>query len=489
MPHALIVDDDASTREALGEIAAAEGFTTSACDSLREARIQIGRLRPDVALVDLKLPDGDGMDLFDEREPGGAFAIVVMTGYASVDGAVEAMRRGAADYLVKPVDVERLKAVLARIPRSGELRAEIGSLRGQLRRLGRFGGMLGASTAMQAVYDRINRVAPTEASVLLVGESGTGKELAASTLHALSRRRSGPFLAVNCGAIAPNLIESELFGHEKGSFTGADRQHRGYFERANGGTLFLDEISEMPPELQVKLLRVLETGAFMRVGSHAELRSDVRLVSATNRDPARAVADGKLRTDLYHRIAVFPLTLPPLRQRGGDVLMLANAFLDDLNAAHGTRKTLSPAALERLQAYSWPGNVRELKNCIERAYILADRVLDVTLSTAAPLSAQAAAPAGASAPGAAPAAATNAISVPLGTSLDDADRELILATLEYCGGVRKRAADLLGISLKTLYNRLVAYRAQGRTGNGARRAPPGNGHGRHQHAGPESRPR
>jgi two-component system, NtrC family, response regulator AtoC len=463
MPHALIVDDDTSARDALVEIVAAEGFTSAATSSLREARIQIARLRPDVAIVDLKLPDGDGMELFDEREPGGPFPIIVLTGHASVDSAVEAMRRGAVDYVVKPLDVARVKALLARIPRSGELRAEIGSLRGELRRLGRFGAMLGTSPAMQAVYDRISRVAPTEASVLLIGESGTGKELAASTIHALSRRRSGPFLAVNCGAISPTLIESELFGHEKGSFTGAERQHRGYFERANGGTLLLDEIGEMPLDLQVKLLRVLETGAFMRVGTHAEVRTDVRVISATNRDPARAVAEGKLREDLYHRLAVFPLSLPPLRQRAGDVAMLATHFLDELNAAHQTQKSLSPTALERLQAQAWPGNVRELKNAIERAYILADRVLDVPLA-AAP--AAAASAAGASA---APlATSSTAVTVPLGTSLDDADRALILATLEYCGGVRKRAADLLGISLKTLYNRLVAYRGRG---NGHRGIP------------------
>ena len=361
MPHALIVDDDASTREALSQLAAAAGFTTDAAGTLREARIQFGRLRPDVAVVDLKLPDGDGLELLDDAgADGAAVAVVVMTGYASVDTAVEAMRRGAVDYLVKPIDVERVQAVLARVPRSGELREEIGALRGQLRQLGRFGAMLGASPAMQALYDSIVRVAPTEASVLLTGESGTGKELAASTIHALSRRRNGPFLAVNCAAIPPTLIESELFGHEKGSFTGADRQHRGYFERASGGTLFLDEISEMPAELQAKLLRVLETGVFLRVGTHAEVRADVRLVSATNRDPASAVADGKLRPDLYHRLAVFPLTLPPLRERAGDVPALAQHFLGELNAAHGTRKTLGPAALARLEAHHWPGNVREL---------------------------------------------------------------------------------------------------------------------------------
>src|SRR6202012_935397 len=263
------------------------------------------------------------------------------------------------------------KAILNRLPRAGDLKAEIGTLRGELRRMGRFGLMLGNSPIMQQVYDQISRVATTAAAVMLVGESGTGKEVAAQTVHELSLRRKHPFVAVNCGAISPNLIESEMFGHERGSFTGADRQHKGYFERANGGTLFLDEITEMPIELQVKLLRVLETGVFMRVGTTKEIETDVRLVAATNRDPEEAVLDGKLRLDLYHRLNVFPLHLPPLRNRGKDVELLAQGFLDDLNQRYSTNKTFPPESRGGLAAYSRPGNVRELKNYVQRASIMA----------------------------------------------------------------------------------------------------------------------
>ncbi|MGA2552860.1 MAG: sigma-54 dependent transcriptional regulator, partial [Burkholderiaceae bacterium] len=277
MPHVLIVDDEPNTRAALAEIAAAEGFTTASAGDLREARIHIVRQAPDVVLTDLRLPDGSGMDLFEDLNRG-SVEVILITGHASVESAVDALRLGAADYLVKPINIQRLKSILDRVPRSTDLKAEIGSLRGELRRFGRFGKMLGNSEAMQSLYDQIGRVAPTEATVLLIGESGTGKELAAQTIHDLSLRRKQPFLPVNCGAISPNLIESEMFGHERGSFTGADRQHKGYFERANGGTLFLDEITEMPIELQVKLLRVLESGLFMRVGTNREIETDVRVI-------------------------------------------------------------------------------------------------------------------------------------------------------------------------------------------------------------------
>jgi two-component system response regulator AtoC len=446
MPHVLIVDDDANTRAALAELATGEGFTTATAGDLREARIQIGRLRPDVVLVDLQLPDGNGMSLIEHLDTTARMEVILITGHASVESAVQALRQGASDYLVKPVDPKRVKAILSRVPRTGDLKEEIGSLRGELRRLGRFDDMLGRSAAMQALYDQIARVAPTEATVFLVGESGTGKELAAKTIHDLSRRRRREFFPVNCGAIAPALIESELFGHEKGSFTGAERQHKGYFERANGGTLFLDEITEMPVELQVKLLRALETGRFIRVGSHEELETDVRVIAATNRDPEEAVAEKKLRADLYHRLNVFPVTLPPLRERDGDVELLAQHFLDELNAARGTHKRFAPPAPASLGAMPWPGNVRELKNAVERAFIMADATLDMSGSAPQRVAG-------------APAPAT--VTVAVGSSLEDADRKLILATLEQCGGVKKVAAQLLGVSLKTLYNRLEEYRAQG----------------------------
>ena len=331
MPHLLLVDDDPEALEWLTELAKAEGFTVAQADSLRAARIHMSRLQPDILLTDLQLPDGKGVDLVNDLEHRESTEVVMITGHASVESAVEALRLGATDYMVKPVDVERLKAILRRVPRTGELRAEIGELRDELRKLGRFGHILGSSPPMQKLYDQLGRVAPTSATVLITGESGTGKELAAQTIHDLSRRKKSPFLPLNCGAVSPQLIESELFGHEKGSFTGADRQHKGYFERAHGGTLFLDEITEMPQELQVKLLRVLETGTFTRVGTTTPISADVRVIAATNRSPEGAVADGKLREDLYHRLNVFPIAMPPLRERGTDIELLAQHFLDVLN--------------------------------------------------------------------------------------------------------------------------------------------------------------
>jgi DNA-binding NtrC family response regulator len=367
----------------------------------------------------------------------------MITGHASVETAVEALRLGATDYLVKPIDVERLKAILRRVPRSGELREQIGELRDELRKLGRFGHILGSSPPMQKLYDQLGRVAPTSATVLVMGESGTGKELAAQTIHDLSRRKKAPFLPLNCGAVSPQLIESELFGHEKGSFTGADRQHKGYFERCNGGTLFLDEITEIPQELQVKLLRVLETGTFMRVGTTTPVSTDVRIVAATNRNPESAVADGKLREDLYHRLNVFPIAMPPLRERSSDIELLAQHFLEQLNRQESGTKSFAPPAIAALYVHGWPGNVRELKNYVQRAFILADDVIDADL-----------APTTVATPEVAP-----ILTVRVGTTLDEVGRRLIEATLAECGSKRK-AADMLGISLKTLYNRLAAYKAE-----------------------------
>jgi DNA-binding NtrC family response regulator len=444
MPHVLIVDDDPNTRAALTEVVAGDGLTIATAGDVREARIQIVRQVPDVVFTDLKLPDGSGVDLFEDLDPHSGVEIVVITGHATVESAVSALKMGATDYLVKPVNMQRVKAILNRIPRTGDLKAEIGSLRGELRRFGRFGLMLGHSQAMQQVYDQISRVAPTSASVLLIGESGTGKEVAAQTVHELSLRRKQAFLAVNCGAVSPTLIESEMFGHERGSFTGADRQHKGYFERASGGTLFLDEITEMPVELQVKLLRVLETGMFMRVGTTKEIETDVRLIAATNRDPEEAVLEGKLRLDLYHRLNVFPINLPPLRERGKDVELLAQSFLDELNQRYSTNKQFPASIKETMLSYAWPGNVRELKNYVQRAYIMAPN--DATTTASVPLQISLSKP-----------SAGTAVTIPFGTSLAEADRQLILATLEQCGGVKTRAAEILGISLKTLYNRLVEY--------------------------------
>jgi len=394
-----------------------------------------------VVLTDLVLPDGQGIELVDTLGAGAATELVVITGHASMESAIEALRAGATDYLVKPIDVERLRGILQRVPKPEHFREEIGELRQELRRLGHFGQFLGASPVMHRLYDQLTRVAPTSATVLLIGESGTGKEVAAQAIHALSRRKRQPFLPLNCGAVSPQLIESELFGHEKGSFTGADRLHRGFFERAHGGTLFLDEVIEMRPELQVKLLRVLETGSFMRVGTNEPIAADVRLIAATNRSPEKAVEEGRLREDLYHRLNVFPIQLPPLRERGTDIELLAQHFLVQLNTEEHTAKRFSPAAVAALYAHTWPGNVRELKNYVQRAFILADELIDVAL---APETFVHSTP-------------SSLITVRIGSTLEDVNRRLIEATLADCGNVKRKAAETLGISLKTLYNRLAVY--------------------------------
>ena len=331
---AMVVDDDPGFRNSLGILVEREGFEVREAGSLADARKGLAKGHPDVVLVDLSLPDGDGLELLRDETISAKSEIIVVTGNATVDSAVQALREGALDYLSKPPDRARLKSILASVVRTREFKAEVQSLRGELRELGRFGRLVGRSPEMQGVYDLIARVAPTQASVLLAGESGTGKELAAETIHRLSRRRDKPFLAVNCGAVATTLIESELFGHEKGSFTGADTSRRGYFEEANGGTLLLDEVAEMPPELQTRLLRVLESGAILRVGGSDPMPVDVRVIAATNRDPAQAVREGALREDLYYRLNVFPIQLPPLRQRGADIELLADHFLEAVSILH-----------------------------------------------------------------------------------------------------------------------------------------------------------
>jgi len=450
--HALIVDDDANFRSSLAALVAREGFEASEAGSLAAAREGLRERAADVALVDLKLPDGNGLELLHGEDAAVSpddVEFVVITGNATVDSAVDALRDGAADYLTKPVDRARLKTVLANVARTRELKQEVQDLRRELRELGRFGPMIGRSKSMQEVYDLVARVAPTEATVLITGESGTGKELVAETLHRLSRRRGRPFLAVNCGAMSPTLIESELFGHEKGSFTGADRRRKGYFEQAAGGTLLLDEITEMPVELQVKLLRVLETGRLLRVGGTENVEVDVRVVAASNRSPEEAVSDGSLREDLFYRLNVFPIGLPPLREREGDVELLAESFLEELNQAEGAQKRWSRAAVRRLRSLPWTGNVRELKNAVHRAFILSDE--EIVADTL---------PDEGASPGPAPDQGGRELRVAVGASIAEVERRLILATLEELEGDKRRAAETLGISLKTLYNRLNVYRAR-----------------------------
>ncbi len=445
--HALIVEDDPDAASGLAVLLRAEGFSTAIAVSLAEARQQLMLRMPDLVLLDLMLPDGSGLLLFEAREEFGDVDIVLITGHASLDTSIQALRLGAADYLVKPVSPKQLKSVLARTGRPAEVKAEIAGLAETADREGRFGHLRGRSSNMQRVYKQIARVAGTSVTVLIVGESGAGKEVVAQTVHELSRRRKGPFLAVNCGAISPQLIESEIFGHEKGSFTGASRQHRGFFERTHGGTLFLDEVTEMPVELQVKLLRVLETGTFMRVGSDELIETDVRIIAATNREPGDAVATGKLREDLFYRLNVFQIQVPPLRERLEDVASLAEHFLQSINEREQTRRVFTPDALLCLLGYHWPGNVRELRNVVQRSYIMAES--DSIDADCIPFDE--------SKPQVTLAVNAASVTVPIGISIAEMERELILGTVNAFGGQKEKAAETLGISLKTLYNRLRDY--------------------------------
>ena len=449
MGHALIVEDDADSARMMAALVTTQGYSAATAQSLRDARRQLALQPPDLILLDMMLPDGSGMALLDDHALLGNSEVVLMTGHASLETSIQALRYGAADYLIKPVSARQLQSILSRVMKPSVLQAEVEGLLEELRRNGHFGQMVGRSGPMRLVYEQIARVAGTSVSVFITGESGTGKELVARTVHELSRRRARPFLAVNCGAISPHLIESEIFGHEKGSFSGAERQHQGFFERAHGGTLFLDEITEMPLALQVKLLRVLETGTFMRVGSSALLETDVRVVAATNRDPVQAVARGGLREDLMYRLNVFPIDLPPLRERRDDVPLLTSHFLREISSREGGVKRASPQALARLAAYAWPGNVRELRNVLQRAYVMTagseiadqwlprDQLVEPVAVHGRPTS----------------------LSVDIGTPLATVERQLILATLEHFGHHKERTAAALGVSLKTLYNRLKEYGA------------------------------
>ena len=448
MSHLLIVDDDANSASMLATLVQTEGFSTTVVGTLREARQHLMLMPVRAIFLDLFLPDGNGFELLDDPQLVGDAEFVLITGHASLESSIQALRLGAVDYLTKPLSVEHLKRVLGRLATPGNVRSEISQLRATVQTKGGFSGLIGRSAPMRHVYEQIARVAPTAVNVFLVGESGTGKEVVAKTIHQLSRRRDQAFLAVNCGAISPQLIESELFGHEKGSFTGATRQHRGYFERAHNGTLFLDEVTEMPVDLQVKLLRVLETGQFVRVGSEEPIETDVRIVAATNRNPLEAVRQGKLREDLYYRLDVFEVQLPPLRERLEDIELLAPVFLQTINQTDGVPRTFSAGALDALKHYHWPGNVRELRNVVHRAAIMSEQpeIDTVELPVSQPCAGRSVAQGSA-----------DMLSIPLGSSIADAERLLILATLQRCDGARERAAESLGISLKTLYNRLREY--------------------------------
>jgi DNA-binding NtrC family response regulator len=442
----LIVDDEHSEREGLARLVAQWGYEVEAAGSGEEALALTERLRPAVVVTDLVLPGTDGLDLLCQLKAGPRPPNVLMiTGHATVETAVQAMRHGALDYLTKPIDVPRLQVLLEKGVENESLSREVTLLRHQLRQKGSFGRFVGQSRPMQQVYHLIETLATSNAALLIVGASGTGKELVARTIHESSGRAPGPFVAINCAAIPETLIESELFGHERGAFTGANERRIGCFELANGGTLFLDEIAEMNVGTQAKLLRVLEETAFRRVGGKTEISVDVRVIAATNRVPNEALAQGTLREDLFYRLGVFIIELPPLRERPEDVPLLTAHFVEEANGLNNRSvRGLTPEAEEALVRHPWPGNVRELRNAIQRAVVLAGTGLvsvdhlPPSLTTAAPPR---------------PSANGPARVVPL----KEMEREMIVRALEEANYHKPQAAAMLGISLKTLYNKLARF--------------------------------
>ena len=419
---------------------------TRAAD-LAEARAATVHSNVVIAFIDLNIGrDSGGLELLEDGTLDSIEAIY-MSETDNPLQADEAAKKGASYFFCKPFNAELLGPLLQDIVEEATPEPEPESV-GQPCTIDQFGFLRGSSRAMRKLYRVLRKVSQVDASLMIVGESGTGKELVAQTAHTLSPRSSGPFVAFNCAAVVENLAESELFGHEKGSFSGARSRHRGLFERAHGGTLFLDEITEMDINLQAKLLRVLETRTLRRIGGEETIEIDVRFISATNRSPEQAVQEGKLREDLYFRLAQFPLRVPPLRQREDDIGGLAHYFLNSLNDMHQTDISITSDAIASIAGRPWPGNVRELKNYIEKAYILSESVIDVPDLEEANVSLQDIKP---------PADRGEQISVSVGTPLADAEKELILASLQRHDGDKKKSAAELGISLKTLYNRLRDY--------------------------------
>jgi DNA-binding NtrC family response regulator len=448
----LVVEDDPATRVGLTELVRTWGFVAESATDGEEALQKVTDFRPGVVVTDLVMPRLGGLGLLrtlHREDPD--ITVIILTAHGAVDSAVETIKEGAYDYLTKPVDPQRLRILLEKVVERQETLREVKALRRQLREHGSFGRMIGNSPGMRKMYRVIEQAAPTSASVLISGESGTGKELVAQTIHQLSPRAAFPYVPINCAAIPETLLESEIFGHEKGAFTGAVERRQGCFELADRGTLFLDEIAEMMPTTQVKLLRVLQEKTFRRLGGRQEQTVDVRVIAATNLNPAEAVVKGKLRDDLFYRLNVFAIDLPPLRERKDDIPLLVQAFLKEFNERNGRAVVATdPAASRMLEHYPWPGNVRELRNVIERATILAEgqfiepRHLPPNLvrsgETAQP-----------------------SLQLPPGTTVEEAERRLILMTLEHTRDNKTRAAEILGISLKTLHNKLNKLKIRHRT--------------------------
>jgi len=421
----------------------AEGYDVDTATDGRKAWEKVSKGEFGLVLADLKMPKMDGLELFAQmREAGIESEIIIITGKGTVASAVEAMRHGAYDYLTKPLDVERLKALIPKALDKYQVKTANRELQKRLESMSRYGDMLGQSEVMLRIYNIIEAVAPSSVSVLIAGESGTGKELVARALHNKSSRGKGPFVALNCGAFPREILENELFGHEKGAFTGAINEKPGAFEQADGGTLFLDEVAEMEPDIQVKFLRALEQRAFRRLGGKKEVQVDIRVVAATNKNVEEALRDGKLREDLYHRLAVIPVYLPPLREREGDVRLLAEEFLLKFAKEQGKEITgFSDGASEYIETYRWPGNVRELKNSVERAVILAKQEM-IQVADLLPRHL---------------AFDETEVHIPIGTSLEDTERQLTLKTFAFTAGDHRKTARILGVTQKVLKEKLQQF--------------------------------
>ena len=453
----LIVDDEANQRSGLAAMVSEWGMTPETAANGNEALEKLAEFPADVILTDLNMPGLDGFGLLERlRDAGEMPPTIVLTAFGSIEKAVQTVHElGAYWFLDKPYQPAVLKVLISRAGSHAGLLADKRNLERQLSYKGSLGEMVGTSPKMQEVFALVQQAGPSKACVLITGESGTGKELVARTLHALSPRRQGPFIAVNCAALPETLIESELFGHEKGSFTGASERRAGCFEVAQHGTLLLDEIGEMPVATQAKLLRILEDSKVRRLGGKSEFQVDVRVLAATNKVPEEAVRGGHLREDLYYRLNVFQVHMPPLRDRRSDIPALAEALLAEMNRKHECRVVeISPTVLETLEAHNWPGNVRELRNVIERAVILAGEGVIERKHLPAFLQGGAASQATAALAGADDG---DAVRFAVGTTIEEAEKGLILRTLEHTHNNKTRAAEILDISLKTLHNKLKEY--------------------------------
>jgi DNA-binding NtrC family response regulator len=446
----LIVDDEAPEREGLAVLLKRWGYETEMASDGEEALGKVSTFDPMVVISDLRMPGMGGMELLKQlRDAGSAATFIILTGQGSIEEAVEATKLGAYNFLEKPLDSNRLQVELRNCLQRWEDERKLDIAHRRLRDAGILGSLIGQSKPMQQVLSLISQVAPARAPVLITGESGTGKELAARTIHELSPRSAKPFVAVNCAAIPESLMESEIFGHERGAFTGAMERRAGCFELADRGTLLLDEVGEMPIATQAKLLRVLEDSKVRRLGSKAEISVDVRVLAATNKIPEKAVTEGQLRSDLYYRLNVVQINMPPLRDHLEDLPDLAASLLRDLNSKHGSAvKVVAEDVLEMFRGYSWPGNVRELRNTLERAVL----TVSGEVLTKEHLSPDFGRPLRTS--------GDDGLTLRAGMTVAEVERRLIQETLNFTHNNKTRAAEMLGISLKTLHNKLKEYESQ-----------------------------